>query len=266
MRQRSRGLLKVSIDYRTLDDVVDGFAVLEEGLRARHDRRSMFLTLYGVVSAEMRERATSGAFNDPTWVQRYAVAFANLYREALEAYDAGRVSQVPRAWRLCFDAAKAGACTVLQDVLLGVNAHVNNDLAFALDRVNVGPDRESRRHDHNAVNSVLSGVTQRATQRLASVYAPGITTMDVVAGDFDEVVSRASLAGARDAAWESACSLADARGPVERGLAAARVSTRAAVLARLLLAPLRRPDLVAVCRRLEDEANWLTLLDRLKAP
>ncbi|NOT28674.1 MAG: hypothetical protein HOP16_21540 [Acidobacteria bacterium] len=266
MRQRSRGSLRVSIDYRTLDDVVEGFAGLEQGFRARHDRRSMFLTLYGVVSAEMGERIASGAFADPAWVQRYAVAFANLYRVALEAYDAGRVAQVPRAWRLCFDAARAGTCTVLQDVLLGVNAHVNNDLAFALDRVTVGPDRESRRHDHNAVNNVLSGVTERATRQLASLYAPGIATMDEVAGDFDEVVSRASLGGARDAAWESACALADARGPVERGLAAARVSTRAAVLARLLLAPLRRPDLVAVCRRLEEEANWLTLLDRLKTP
>ena len=84
--------------------------------------------------------------------------------------------------------------------------------------------------------------------------------------DLDEMVSRASLGGARDAAWESACALADARGPLERGLAAARVSTRAALLARLLLAPLRRPDLVVVCRRLEAEANWLTLLDQLKMP
>jgi hypothetical protein len=249
--------------YQTLDDVVDGFAGIEARLRAGNDRRSMFLTLYGVVSAEMRDRVAGGAFADPAWVERYAVAFANLYRVALEAYDAGRPG-VPRAWRLCFDAAKTGSCTVLQDVLLGVNAHVNNDLAFALDRVSIGPDRESRRHDHNAVNDVLSAVTDRATRHLSSLYAPGITTMAAVAGDLDEIVSRASLDGARDAAWQSACALADARGPVERGLAAARVSTRASVLARVLLAPLRRPDLMAVCRRLEEEANWLTLLDELK--
>ena len=252
--------------YQTLDDVVDGFARLEQDLRARHDRRSMFLTLYGVVSAEMRDRVAGGAFADPAWVERYAVAFANLYRVALEAYDAGQAARVPRAWRLCFDAARAGTCTVLQDVLLGVNAHVNNDLPFALDRVTIGPDRESRRLDHYAVNSVLAAVTERATRQLASLYAPGITTMDLVAGDFDELVSRTSLTGARDAAWESACARADARGPVERGLAAARVSTRAAVLARLLLTPLRRPELVAVCRQLEEEANWMTLLDRLKTP
>ena len=115
-------------------------------------------------------------------MERYAVAFANLYREALEAYDAGRTTAVPRAWRRCFDTAATGNNLVLQDVLLGVNAHVNNDLAFALDRVSLSPDRERRRHDHNAVNQVLTGVTQRATQRLASLYAPGISTMDESGG------------------------------------------------------------------------------------
>ena len=249
--------------YRTLDDVVAGFSSLEERFRAGKDRRSVFLTLYGVVSAEMRDRLASGAFADEVWVERYAVAFANLYREALDAYDAGRTAAVPRAWRRCFDTAAAGNNLVLQDVLLGVNAHVNNDLAFALDRVSLRPDRERRRHDHNAVNQVLTGVTQRATQRLASLYAPGIATMDEAAGDIDELVSRMSLDTARDSAWESACALADARGPVERGLAAARIASRASVLARLLLAPSRRPTLIATCRRLEEESNWLTLLHEL---
>jgi hypothetical protein len=50
---------------------------------------------------------------------------------------------------------------------------------------------------------------------------------------------------------------------VERGLAAARVSSRASVMARLLLAPSRRPALIAMCRRLEQESNWLMLLHEL---
>lgn len=250
-------------EYRSLEEVVAGFSTLEQRFRAAKDRRSIFLTLYGVVSAEMRGRAASGVFADPAWVERYAVAFANLYREALEAYDAGRTAAVPRAWQLCFDTAAAGTGLVVQDVLLGVNAHVNNDLALALNRVSVDPDRERRRRDHNAVNQVLTGVTERATERLASLYAPGITTMDDAAGEFDEMMSRVSLGTARDRAWESACALADARGPVERGLAATRVSARAAVMARLLLAPSRRPAVIATCRRLEQESNWLALLPDL---
>jgi hypothetical protein len=250
----------VMAEYRTLDDVVGGFSALEQQFLPSHDRRAVFVTLYGVVSQEMRTKVSSGAFEDPAWVERYAVAFANLYREALEAHQAGRSSAVPRAWQLCFETAVAGTALVLQDVLLGVNAHVNNDLAFALDRVSIGPDRGRRRRDHNAVNQVLAGVTDRATERLAALYAPGVATMDEAAGALDEIASRVSLEAARDAAWQSACDLADAPGPAHRALASTRVSARAAVLARLLLAPSRHPEFIAVCRRLEQASNWPALL------
>jgi hypothetical protein len=117
--------------YQTIDDAVNGLAALESRYRALNDRRAIFLTLYGIVSSEMRARTTT-AFEDNAWVERYTVAFANLYREALESYDARSVDRVPKAWRLCFDAAVSGTGLVLQDMLLGVNAHVNHDLPLAL--------------------------------------------------------------------------------------------------------------------------------------
>jgi len=32
----------------------------------------------------------------------------------------------------------------------------------------------------------------------------------------------------------------------------------------MLLAPSRSPDVISACRRLEEEANWLTLLHELR--
>ncbi len=249
-----------STPYSTLSDVVAGLAALESRFRERGDRRCIFLSLYGVVSAEMQARVTANAFADTAWVHRYAVAFANLYREALEAYDEGRAGEVPKAWRLCFDAARAGTGLVLQDVLLGVNAHVNNDLPLALERVSIDPDRAARRRDHDAVNAVLAAVTERATARLASLYAPGLTAMDDCAGEIDELLSLFSLQVARDSAWDAALSLANARGRMERDLTARLVGSRAAVMSRLLLAPSRNARLVAACRRLEGGTPWLTLV------
>jgi hypothetical protein len=207
----------------------------------------------------MRTRVERNAFGDPAWVHRYAVTFANLYREALDAYDAGDLAAVPKAWRLCFDAAAAGTGLVLQDVLLGVNAHVNNDLPLALERVSIDPDRGARRRDHDAVNAVLAAVTERATARLAELYAPGLETMDDCAGEIDELISAFSLEVARDSAWDAAVSLANARGPLERALTARLVGSRAAVMARLLLAPSRNGRLIAACRRFETGTLWVTL-------
>jgi hypothetical protein len=254
-----------STAYATLDDVVTGLAAWEEHFRNRQDRRCIFLTLYGVVSSEMRDRVARNAFLDSVWVHRYAVAFANLYREALEDYEAGRMETVPKAWRLCFDAARGAAALVLQDVLLGVNAHVNNDLPLALTRVAIDPNRELRKRDHDAVNAVLASVTERATQRLALLYAPGFTTLDDCAGDLDEMLSLFSLEVARDSAWEGALSLANARTPFESALATRLISSRAAVLARLLLSPSRNPLFIQAGGRLEQGSSWLTLLAAVKS-
>jgi hypothetical protein len=251
--------------YRTLDEVVEGLASWERRFRERGDRRAVFATLYGIVSAEMRSRVAQGAFSDPEWVHRYAVAFANLYRDALEHDEHGRTTVVPKAWRLCFDAARTGTGLVLQDLLLGVNAHVNNDLPVALSNVSIEPDRAARYRDHTAVNAVLGAVTERATQRIAALYAPGVSMLDDCAGQLDELLSLFSLDIARESAWESAVSLANARSALERRLAATLIGSRAAVMARLLLAPTAHPRVLDACRRLEQGTDMLALLAAVRA-
>jgi hypothetical protein len=246
--------------YATLDDVVADLTALESRFRARGDRRAVFVTLYLVVSKEMRDRVARRAFLDPEWVHRYAVAFANLYRAALDAYDGRQTPAVPRAWRLCFDAAAAGGGFVLQHVLLGVNAHVNNDLPLALERISIDPDRGRRKQDHDAVNAVLGAVTERATTRLSALYAPGLTGLDEFAGEIDEMLSQFSLDVARDSAWEAAVALANARDGLEREMTSRAISLRAALLARLLLAPSKSRGFVAVCSRLEQGLDWPALL------
>lgn len=247
--------------FRTLDDVVAGLAAWEMRCRQQHDRRAIFLSLYGIVSAEMRLRVEQRAFADNEWVHRYAVAFANLYRDAFEHYESGRLDQVPKSWRLAFDTAKAGTGLVLQDMFLGVNAHVNNDLPLALTSISIDPDRQARYRDHTAVNAVLASVTDRASERIAALYAPGLTTLDDCAGQLDEMISLFSLDVARDSAWESAVALTNSRNDIERRFASTLIGARAAGMARLLLAPSRNQQLVSACRRLESGVQWLDLVD-----
>ena len=250
---------------RSLDDVVDGLAALERRFRERGDRRATFVTLYGVVSAEMRARVARREFADPAWVERYAVAFANLYFDALQRYEANRLEGVPKAWRLAFDAARDARGLVLQDVLLGVNAHVNNDLPLALAAISIDPDRPLRYRDHAAVNAVLAAVTERATARLTALYAPGFAAMDACAGQIDEMLSAFSLEVARDSAWEGAVSLANGRNAFERALVSRLIETRAAALARLLLAPAASPAFIDACRQAEQGAAWMTFLSAASA-
>jgi hypothetical protein len=246
--------------YRTFDDVVSGLSAVETRFRQRGDRRSIFATLYGVISTAAREKVTQRFFEDNNWVERYAVAFANLYRSALEHYDAGRMAEVPKAWRLCFDAALEGNTLVTQDLLLAVNAHVNNDLPLALTAVSIDPDRALRHRDHTAVNMVFGSILEEATRRIATLYAPGLETADDVGGQLDELVGLFSMEVARESAWEAAVALSNARTDAERRLTSTLVSSRAALMGRLVLAPSLSPTFIATCRRLEQRPDWLTLV------
>ena len=62
------------------------------------------------------------------WVERWDVAFAGLYLDALRAALAG--SRPTRPWDVAFG-APAGL-PPLRHVLLGMNAHINYDLPQAL--------------------------------------------------------------------------------------------------------------------------------------
>ena len=253
-------MMQATGEYHTLDDVVHGLAAVESGFRQRGDRRSAFPTLYGIISAAVRERVAQRLFEDSDWVARYAVAFANLYRVALQRYDAGRLAEVPRAWQLCFDFAAGGNGLVLQDLLLAVNAHVNHDLAFALSSVSIGPDRASRHRDHTLVNQIFASALDTATERIAGLYAPGLRTIDEGAGQIDEMVGLFSIEVARENAWEGAVALANAQNDTERRLTSKLISARAAVMARLIRAPSLNPAMIACLRRLEQDANWLALV------
>lgn len=246
--------------YRTLDDVVSGLTALESRYRAAKDRRAIFASLYLLVSTEMRTRVMAGRFEDNEWVRRYAIAFANLYRQALLDYDAGRTQAVPKAWRLCFDMNRSGAGLVLTDMLLGVNAHVNHDLPYALSGISIEPDRQKRYRDHCQVNAALAAVTEAATQRIAALYAPGLTGLDRLACNFDEMLSAFSLEVARESAWESAVSLANARASGERDRVMMLIGIRAAAVARVLRAPSLNPALIAACRKVEAGGGWLRLV------
>jgi hypothetical protein len=74
-----------------------------------------------------------------------------------------------------------------------------------------------------------------------------------------------SLEVARDSAWEGAVSLANARSAIESELVGRLISSRAAVLARLLLAPTRNPVFTRVSSRLEQGSSWLTLVAAVKS-
>jgi hypothetical protein len=245
--------------FDSIDDVLVGLGALEQGMRARRDRRATFVSAYLVITRELIRRISAGGFADGAWVGRYLVAFADLYRAALAAWEAGDHARVPKPWRCAFEAAAAGSTLVAQDLLLGINAHINHDLPLALARVSIDPDRARAYRDHTAVNDALRAATDEVQGRLAAGYSPVLGLLDRALGPLDEELTQFSFVKAREAAWESAVALANARDDEERARVRARIDDHAGVLARLLLGLSgQEPALVGALRKIEDATpDWV---------
>jgi hypothetical protein len=105
------------------------------------------------------EELHRGGFRDTAWVERWDVAFADLYLDALEAAEAGR--RPPEPWAVAFGAGEHDRFPPLRHVLLGMNAHINYDLAQSLLAVISEEEFDdpellaSRAADHEHIDSVL---------------------------------------------------------------------------------------------------------------
>ena len=222
--------------FTSVADAHERLTTLEATFRERGDRRGAFLCVYARVTEAVGSAIDDGEFADPKWVTDYLVTFADLYREALLAYETGDLVALPDPWQVAFETAARGDALVVQDVVLGINAHVNYDLALALHRVGVGPDRRARYADHCAVNAVLRSLVDEVQDRIAEYYAPGVAALDESLGRFDEGVSMFSLAEGRDSAWRSAVALSS-RFRLRRRVARWVLRTSSTGTAYLLLAP-----------------------------
>jgi hypothetical protein len=243
-------------EFTTVHDVLERLHEAEMRLRAVDDRRAVFLTVYTRMTEQVQVALDAGEFNDPEWVADYLVDFANAYREAFVAYERESYDEVPPPWRVAFDAALAGDTLVLQDALLGVNAHINYDLTYTLASVGIDPERTLKHADHDHVDVILGRLVDAVQDTLVDVYdALGVSNADVLLGDVDEQVMLIGLTTGRDFAWANAVMLADLPVAPARRLVEWRLRAVALGAAHLIRRSTPSPSTSARIRQLERDAN-----------
>ncbi len=95
--------------------------------RQRRDRLGLFAVMYRQTTRTVRNRVAAGHFDDSERMCPFVERFAGRYLAPLAAYQAGQ--PVPRSWRVAFQASASRDTIILQHLLLGMNAHINLDLA-----------------------------------------------------------------------------------------------------------------------------------------
>src|SRR5215210_4055543 len=149
-----------------------------ERLPAQSSHLRAFLATYRRTTQAVGEAIDRGLFEDPGWVGRWDIAFAQFYMTALDDHLA-KAGRIPRPWQLAFSASPD--LHPLLHVLLGINAHVNYDLPQALLAV-ISDDEfadptliDRRRSDHERIDQVLSS---RVSSEDAELGSGGRTLLD----------------------------------------------------------------------------------------
>ncbi|MGW7424545.1 DUF5995 family protein [Streptomyces sp. NPDC054813] len=243
-----------------IDDVVDGLAgIVREATRAG-DRVGYFAALYRQVTVEVRTAVHDGLFDDGPRMDRFDTHFGNRYFEAYDAWRRDRSG--PRCWREAFGLLDDADTVIVQHLVLGVNAHINLDLAVAAARTGPGEAIQELRHDFLLINDILARVVL-AVQDSVDALSPFLSLLDRVGGRTDEQILDFSIRQSREEAWYNAVLLAG-QSETERAATIERLDVRAAVLARLTARPgdLVRPALELI-RRTEsaDVPAVITHLD-----
>jgi hypothetical protein len=183
----------------TIDHVVAAMRALHAQL-ADDDGLKWFNFLYLRVTEAIREDPTG--WRDRAALERFDVIFARLYFDAIVAWERDP-RRTPHAWRPLLRARGERRLARLQFALAGMNAHINHDLALALEQQAAGagsfPTRDSAdHHDFQRVNDVL----ERTEAAVRDQLATGLTgEIDRALGDADSLVVMWKVRKAREAAW-----------------------------------------------------------------
>lgn len=186
---------------RNIDEVLLALDGIVEEARSAGSRLGWFAALYRGVTRRVKQGIVDGAFDDGRRMDRFDTVFANRYLDAFEAWRAGR--SVSRCWRVAFSAEVMGDLAIVQHLLLGMNAHINLDLAIAVATVAPGDALDGIKADFDRINDLLAAMTD-GVQGAIGRFSPLMDVLDRVGGDADEWLGVFSIHEARADAWRAA--------------------------------------------------------------
>ncbi|SHM52227.1 hypothetical protein SAMN04488057_1029 [Cyclobacterium lianum] len=216
----------------TIHDVIDDLDAIIEHCIENNSRAGLFAYIYRRTTYEIASEISLGNFEDNELLEEFDVLFARLYLDAYEAYK--NQQEVSASWAYAFDQAEK-PLTIVQHILLGMNAHINLDLAVAAARVMKGRNILEIENDFNKVNVILFRITNELQDRLSRV-SPLMFTLDLMGMNKDEKIINFSMRKARQHSWKAARRLWSLEGK-ETDRAIQRIDRTVLVLSKLIRSP-----------------------------
>ena len=170
---------------------------------AKKSRAGYFACLYRKMTIAVQNGINDGLFEDGQRMEKLDVIFANRY---IDAYFCN-LNQTPltSSWKSAFDASLQ-PYTVIQHLLMGMNAHINLDLGIAAAETAKDSDIQLIKKDFNLINNIIGSLINIIQKDLEEICAP-MKLLKYVDNKSKESVINFSITAARNTAWANAVGL-----------------------------------------------------------
>ncbi len=190
---------------QTINDVVAALDAIVQQSYDQASRLGYFAALYRRVTGAVRDGISSGSFQNGPLMEQLDVVFASRYLDALATFQAGGVAS--RSWMVAFQGCDDADLLILQQLLSGMNAHINLDLGIAAAQVSPGEQLPQLKPDFDEINAVLASLVGTVASEIA-VVSPLIGDLEKIGLRSETSLVNFDMTAARDAAWFTAGRLA----------------------------------------------------------
>jgi Family of unknown function (DUF5995) len=203
------------------------------------DHRAVFATTYLMLTKQIFEDVKTGFveenFLDPNYLYTEDALFASVYFRTAKAYERG--DEIAKAWQIAFDTTKRNDTGAVQDMLLGINAHVQNDMPFVLAHLGLRePDGTSRKPDHDVANGALNRGYEDVVEEVKLRFDEAIGLTNPAALPVDDLLGLELVRTWRENVWRNAERLLNAKGKQEQRQVAKQIEDDAALTAKAIAA------------------------------
>lgn len=230
---------------RDIDEAVPALKKALDWYHENNDYRAVFLRAYYIITLNVHSAVhgygewKKGIFFDPAWIASLAGKFSSLYFQSLSTFQRSPESEL--AWKVAHRMAEDRSSTVVQDLLLGLNAHINYDLAYGIfmNLKEHGDDKNHlllprRKFDHDQVNEILLRSIPEITTTLARDYGGAIRFLDLALDRLDDLLAGTGLRYYRERVWWDAVSYLTTADEQELSLVHEKLNRESASLANLI--------------------------------
>ena len=184
----------------TINDVLNELdKIISDSVREKN-YLAIFAWVYKRTTEQIKAEVDKGSFENGQRMQQFDIVFANLYLDAYHDYKDNK--PISLSWKIAFDAAREKH-TLIQHLMMGMNAHINLDLAVAACTIMDGKPIAGLENDFNKVNDVLAGLLDEMQLKMGKV-SKLMFLLDWAGKRSDEAIINFSMEKARTQSWLSA--------------------------------------------------------------